>query len=229
MTTETALVSQIDRTALKKKVADGTIKLPEVWKALSTAETVESVETIPLPAVITAAQQKALAKLVEVYGKVVPTEARALTDEEVSALMDERETLDEIGTLAEDRKKEIRTTVLNHFDVGYGEDDTIGDSPRDKDGHVLKAAKVASPDHGKVFSWELRQGGGTLDPASLLALVEAGTIERSTYLAMTTQVRVLDENKVMLELKKHPELIDALGEAVTKTSQTGSFNVRKAK
>jgi hypothetical protein len=46
---------------------------------------------------------------------------------------------------------------------------------------------------------------------------------------MTTQVRVLDENKVMLELKKHPELIDALGEAVTKTSQTGSFNVRKAK
>jgi hypothetical protein len=220
--TEGSLASFVDRTALKKKVADGTIKLPEVWKALAVPAADEPVAKAPLPAVITTAQQEALANLVEVFGKVVPTEARALTPEEVSYLMEERICLDQIDKLAEARKKEIRTTVLNHLDQ-----DT--DGPKDKEGHVLTAGRASSPDHGKAFSWEIAQRGGGLDQASLLALVEDGTIDRSTYLEMTTQVRVVDENKVMLALKKHPELIDALGDAVTKTSQVGSLYVRTAK
>ena len=125
---------------------------------------------------------------------------------------------------AKDRKAVIRTTVLNHIDS-----ETEEETERDKEGHVLRAAKVADQATGKAFSWEMRKHGGTLDPESLLSLVEAGTIERSTYLAMTTQVRVVDEKKVMLELKKHPELIDALGEAITKTGQTGALNLREVK
>jgi len=225
MTTTTALDTHIDRSALKQKVAAGTIKLPDLWKALAVPETVEVVAQAPLPAVITEKQTAALAHLPEVFGKVVPTEARLLTPGEVTNLMDERLTLDEIATLAEDRKKEIRTTVLNHIDQGDGNNE----APRDKEGHILTATKIPAPEFGKVFSWELRSGGGSLNPNALLALVDAGTIDRQTYLDMTTQVRVLDENKVMLQLKKHPELIDALGDAVTETSQTGSFYVRKAK
>src|SRR5665213_363466 len=225
MTTTTALDTHIDRSALKQKVAAGTIKLPDLWKALAVPETVEVVAQAPLPAVITEKQAAALAHLPEVFGKVVPTEARLLTPGEVTNLMDERLTLDEIATLAEDRKKEIRTTVLNHIDQGDGNNE----APRDKEGHILTATKIPAPEFGKVFSWELRSGGGSLNPNALLALVDAGTIDRQTYLDMTTQVRVLDENKVMLQLKKHPELIDALGDAVTETSQTGSFYVRKAK
>jgi hypothetical protein len=224
MTTTTAIEPVIDRTALKRKVADGTIKLPDLWKALAVPEPSEVVAQAPLPAVITDAQKAALAKLTQVFGKVVPDSVRALTDDEVSGLMDERLTLDEVEKLAKDRKAVIRTTVLNHIDS-----ETEEETERDKEGHVLRAAKVADPATGKAFSWEMRKHGGTLDPESLLALVEDGTIERSTYLAMTTQVRVVDENKVMLELKKHPELIDALGEAITKTGQTGALNLREAK
>jgi len=225
MTTTTAVDTHIDRTALKRKVADGTIKLPELWKALAKPEAVEVAPQPPLPAVITEKQSAALAHLPEVFGKVVPTEARLLTDFEVADLMDERLTLDEVAALAEDRKKEIRTTILNHIDQEVGDDET----PRDKEGHVLTAAKVPAPAFGKTFSWELRNNGGTLNPDALLALVEAGTIDRQVYLDMTTQVRVVDENKFMLQLKKHPELIDVLGDAVTDTSQTGSFYVRKQK
>ncbi len=222
MTTD--LEPVIDRSALKKKVAAGTIKLPDVWKALAVPEAAEVETQAPLPAVITDTQKAALAKLTKVFGKVVPTEVRALTDDEVTDLMDERLTLDEVEKLAKDRKAVIRTTVLNHIDT-----ETEEEVPRDKEGHVLRAAKVDDPAHGKSFSWEMRKHGGALDPEGLLALVEAGTIERSTYLAMTTQVRVVDENKVMLELKKHPELIDALGDAITKTGQTGALNLREVK
>jgi len=225
MTPTTAVDTHIDRTALKRKVADGTIKLPDLWKALAVPAPSEAVAQPPLPAVITEKQSAALAHLPEVFGKVIPTEVRALTPDEVTTLMDERLTLDEIAALAEDRKKEIRTTVLNHIDEEIGDDET----PRDKEGHVLTAAKIPAPEFGKVFSWELRNNGGTLNPNALLALVEAGTIDRQVYLDMTTQVRVVDENKFMLQLKKHPELIDVLGDAVTETSQTGSFYVRKAK
>jgi len=221
--TETTLASFVDRTALKKKVKDGTLDLAELYRLLAApADAPKPVAKPPLPAVITDQQKEALAKLIEVFGKVVPTEARALTDEEISDLMEERTTLDQIDKLAEARKKEIRTTVLNHLDQD-------GDGPRDKEGHILTAGRATSPSHGKAFSWEIGQRGGGLDPASLLALVEDGTIDRSVYLEMTTQVRVIDENKVMLALKKHPELIDALGDAVTKTSQVGSLYVRTAK
>lgn len=223
--TETSLKPIIDRTALKKKIVDGTIKLPDVWKALAVAEPAAIEARAPLPAVITEQQKAALARLTEVFGKVVPTEVRCLTTDEVTDLMDERLTLDEVEKLAKDRKAVIRTTVLNHIDSEPQEDDL----PRDKEGHVLRAAKVTDPSHGKAFSWELRNHGGTLDVSALLRLVEDGTIDRSTYLSMTTQVRVVDENKVMLELKKHPELIDALGDAVTKTGQTGALNLREAK
>jgi hypothetical protein len=213
MTPTTAVDTHIDRTALKRKVADGTIKLPDLWKALAVPAPSEVVAQAPLPAVITEKQSAALAHLPEVFGKVIPTEVRALTPDEVTTLMDERLTLDEIAALAEDRKKEIRND----------------ETPRDKEGHVLTAAKIPAPEFGKVFSWELRNNGGTLNPDALLALVEAGTIDRQVYLDMTTQVRVVDENKFMLQLKKHPELIDVLGDAVTETSQTGSFYVRKQK
>jgi hypothetical protein len=225
MTTTTAVDTHIDRTALKRKVADGTIKLPDLWKALAVPAPSEVVAQAPLAAVITEKQTAALSHLPEVFGKVIPTEVRSLTEDEVATLMDERLTLDEIAALAEDRKKEIRTTVLNHIDEEIDDDD----APRDKEGHVLTAAKIPAPEFGKVFSWELRNNGGTLNTSALLDLVEAGTIDRQIYLDMTTQVRVVDENKVMLQLKKHPELIDALGDAVTETSQTGSFYVRKQK
>jgi hypothetical protein len=223
-----------ERNALKSKLAAGTLKLPDLTKALAQPEDPAlPVKKVPLPAVITDEQEVALAELRKVYGKVVPTEARALTPVEVDALMTERLTLDEVEKLAKARKDAIRTTVLNHIDSEYGTDTkdgyAVGDAASDKEGHVLCPTKVLSSEHGNAFSWEISNRGGTLDVSALKALDAEGRIDHTLYLEMTDQTRVVNENKVMLVLQAHPELIDVLGEAVTKTNQVGSLYVRGTK
>jgi hypothetical protein len=211
--------------AERKKVADGTITLTELTKAIAKASAAPvPVTKVPLPAVITQKQTEALERLRTIFGTVVPETSRALTALEVNDLMIERETLDEIEKLAKARKESIRTTVLNHIDVTVE-----GDQPVDKEGHVLKATRVPAPSQGRDFSWEISTRGGTLDAAGLAQLEADGKLDHETYLSMTDQVRVLNENKVMLALQKNPELVDVLGDAVSTTTQVGSLYVRNLK
>ncbi len=210
---------------LRSKVAKGTITLDDLTKALAEPEpSALPVPKKPLPAVITSKQKEALERLEEVFGSVVPEEARSLNQFEVNLLMEERVTLDEVESLAKTRKASIRTTLLNHFDT-----ETNDYAPEDKEGHKLIAAKAPSTTHGKSFSWEISNRGGTLDAEALKELDEAGLLDHDVYLSMTTPVRVLDEHKVMLALQKHPDLIETIGKAVTRTSKVGSLFVRPTK
>ena len=156
---------------------------------------------MPLPKVITRAQQEALATLPSVYGKVTPDESRILTSEEIKALYVERKTLDQAAKLAKARTEDIRTIVLNHLD-----------------------------EINEVFSWEIREGSPSLSAESLAALDAAGEIDHDLYLSLTDQVRVINEQKVLLALQKNPEVVlDILDRASSAGSKTGAFNVRKAK
>jgi len=210
---------------LKAKLATGKITLAELTKFLARSEEVVVSAKVPLPVAITPKQKEALERLELLFGIIAPEEVRELTQFEQDCLMDERLTIDEIADMIESRKADIRTIVLNHIDAENAQDTEY---PRDKNGHILKAAKLP-PSSGQTFSWEVANRGGTLDVTALKALDEVGEIDHDDYLAMTDQVRVVNEAKVMELLKKKPELINKLGAAVTKKSQVGSLYVRKAK
>lgn len=214
------------------KIEDGAVSLSDLLKIVAAKpDPLPVPEHLPLPAQITPDQRKALERLPEVFGRVVPVERCSLQPVEVKALHVERETLDEIEKMAAKRKEGIRTAVCNHLDVLFErtQAEEAQAAPRDKDGHYVVAGKTPIPDSDKCFSREVRGGAVALSPALLQALVEAGELEHDDYLAMTTQERVLDENKVMLRLKKKPNLVSVLAKATTVGHSTASLYVRKQK
>lgn len=199
----------------------------------------------PSPAVITDAQRAALARLTEVFGVCVPTERRALSVPEIRSLIDERLVLDEIEGMVKKRKEDgIRPAVFNHFDTlideaaaEKGEDYQL--PPRDDKGYYITDEKLTVPDRETAFTRETRSGGVSLNPDTLrllssdpglqAQLAEAGvTFTHDDYLAMTRPVRVLDEARVMIHLRKNPKLVAALQAATTTGPRTNSLQKRKA-
>lgn len=182
----------------------------------------------PAPTAITDSQRAALAQVTEVYGSVVPTERRSLTPAEVESLMAERLVLDEVKKMVEARSESLRTTVFNHLDVEAEAAGVPEGTGVDKDGHYILAGETVGTEAGKKFRREVRTSAPTLNADALKGLVDSGDLAHDDYLAMTTQVRVVDENKVMLTLKKRPELIGAVTKALRPARRNAALWVRKA-
>lgn len=223
---------EIVRTAVERQLADGQIvSLADLKKALAKpAVQPPAPAKVPLPKQITDTQRAALEILPTVFGMVVPAEKRALTPGELSLLHTERQTLDTVEKMAKARKDDIRTAVVNHLDVQAGD---APDAFRDSEGHILKAAKVVIPGTDQAFSWEVRDGsGGDITDQALqdLAADPDSPFTHDDYLAMTSQVRVVDEPKFLLHLRKHPELAAEIAKAITpQGAPVGSLYVRSAK
>ncbi len=226
-----------------RKVNEGAISFADLLKLVAPPPPPEVAPAQPAPVPgITAEQRKALERVVEVFGKVVPTERRVLTVPEVGQLIEERMTLDAITDLAEKRKEGIRTTVCNHLDLELEAEATKSGAElphRDDKGHYVANGKARNPDQPKQFSRETRGSSPTLDPEALrlladdaglqAKLAEAGiTFTHADYLAMTRPVRVVDEAQVMLHLRKNPHLVHAIKLATTSKPSTASVYLRKA-
>lgn len=194
-----------------------------------------------LPATISEEEKAALARLPDVYGSVVPTKRRALTDDESRLLLVERTTLDDIEKMATKRKASIKTAVLNHLDVeAEKHGDADEETPRGSDGHYVLKGEQVVPEEGKRWSREVRNNKPSLsaerlesllhDEEALAELAEAGVVfDRETYLAMTEQTRIFDQEATMMLLRKRPELVAVLAKATNAGSQTASLYVRNAK
>lgn len=185
----------------------------------------------PLPAAITDAQHAALERLPEVFGSVVPTERRALSSDEVALLREERETVDTVAKMAAARKDDIAVTINNHFDCLLEAEGVPEDVQTNKNGHYVVAGRAPAGE-GKVWSREVRRGSSSIDPAELKAMAEDPDIPEFThddYLAMTEQVRVVEENRFMLHLKKNPHLLPIVARATRSSPSTSSIYLRNAK
>lgn len=234
---EEAQSAELDR--LVKFAADlvnkGTISLSDVLGAIAETKEVEILpapEVLPIPMEITQEQREALDKVTEVFGKVVPAKRRALEPVEVAQLVEEKETLDQLKKMAEARHQNIRTTIFNHLDVEAEEEQLVDETTlRDKDGHyILKGEVRGQKDTGMKFTRQVSNVSPKLDPEALKDLVDDPEVEFSheDYLAVTSQVRVLDENKLMLALKKNPRLILAISKATIAGGKNISMFLRKA-
>ncbi len=233
--TDESLVAVLGE-SLQEKIREGKITLAEVVNVLTPTEPEKLPEAFkaPLPAVITTKVSKALEALPGQFGGVVPTERRLLSDEELVQILEERDTIDIILKALKDRKdKSIRTTVLNHIDVALEDElseERLGELERDPEGHYYYAEKVNVAYTGKAFSWEVQDGSSNLSPDKLKALDEAGEIDHDLYLSITDQVRVVNEQKVLLAMSKQPEaVLAAIQKASTAgTRKKGSLYVRNA-
>ncbi len=219
-------------------IRKGSVKLSDVLSDVAPVEEVKVPEVLPVPAEITEAQQASLKALTKHFGKVVPTERRELETVEVVRLYEERKTLDDIEELAKTRKANIRTTILNHFDARFEREREEaqaegGDqnAPRDKEGHVLHAARENVATTDQAWSWEMRGGTAVLTAETLAQLDAAGEIPHNLYLAMTTQVRVVNENRILelLTTDDAPDVLEAMRKASTKTAGSGALFLRKQK
>ena len=145
-------------------------------------------------------------------------------------MMAEREDLDALEKYIKARKDAHRTMVFNHLDIEAEEAEMVADT--DTKGHVLAKGEVASTG-GHRFTRELRAGSPTVTAEALEELVIRGDVvsddvfDHEDYLACTTQVRVLDEEKTLLHMRKNPDIVQALAAAATPGRVTASLNRRK--
>lgn len=212
------------------EINKGSVTLADLLKALSPPQQSEPVPAVlPTPAEITTKQREAMARIPEVFGQVVPTERRALQPVEVSALVREKQTLDEITKMAANRLGDITVTVHNHLDVVVEDTLIAGQEPplRDEKGHYIKAGKAPGPDVEHQFSRETRAAAASLPVENLKALEDSGDITHEDFLALTRQVRVVDEMNVIAALKKKPSLITAIAKATVPGKQGTSVYLRK--
>lgn len=228
------MTTELARTDVERDLVDGRIvTLADLKTRLAKPAVAPPVpDKVPLPAQITEDERKALAKLPEVFGSVVPVRKRELASVEVEAIYRERECLDVIAKMIDARKADIRTAVVNHFDAkleATGAEQTW----RDAEGHYVVAAHENIPNSKKCWSWEVREGSAPgITEASLKHLVDDpdSSFTHEDYLAMTSQVRVVDENKFLLHLRKNPTLLGEISKAVeAKGAPVGGLYVRAAK
>jgi hypothetical protein len=234
MSQTTAVEPTISVAAVRKALADTNLSLAGVLTALALAPeapVVEQGQPAP-PAPITDDLRKAVAKLPEVFGSVVPNKVRALTPSERVALIEERETIDVILSTLKSRKDEgIRETLAN--DVDQRIETTLPEAElatlaKDETGHYLHEQYIPVPDKSVRIAREIRVGSPTISQEKLLEAFEEGKLSREEYLACTREVRVFDETKARKAIERNPELLAKLAEYATEPGKSvGAIYIRK--
>lgn len=217
-------------TRVAAQVASGKITFAEVWGALSEPPSAEVAKpgerTAPVVKAITDQQRLALSRLPEVYGSVVPLEDRALTEEELVRIVEERETIDTILALVKTRKDDsIRETLANHLDHVLVFDE---EPPVDSKGHYQVKQEVHVEGTSKKIQKTVSNPKPVLTAEAVLDAYERGEITRETYLAITKVPdvpRVLDEAKMAKAVKKDPSLLLTLSRLAKTPAKTTTIKV----
>lgn len=198
------------------------------------AESAPVVETpLPKPLVLSADEEAALAAFsTQALNLVVPPNRRMMTVAELTSVTSFLSTAKVVDKLV---KRAVEGTIKpafhNHFDV-KAEKDGVADpktTPRHpKSGHYLLEDKASGKVDGLPASAtrEVRGGTVSLTVEGLRELEKEGVIDRMTFLSLTSQVRVVDEDKVMAAVRKNPELVDKLRKATSVSDPTIALTIR---
>lgn len=248
--TVTALEPAIERGRIALRKPDATLK-DVVEKMAEDLPTIvySSVEEFPPPAPvleITPEQAEALIALPAVFGQVQPGVRRSLSEDEIRALYDEREVLRKIMACVATRDEAIKETMRHHMDVDAEErgvavpkavirrgTTVVEATPRDANGHYILAQqgrpeRVPISGTDQAWSREFRNGSLQYDTSKIEALYQDGDIDRPTYLAMTREVRVADEGKILEALRRDPNRLGIIRRITSRAVAGTSMFVRKA-
>lgn len=208
------------------------VKLPDIiTTALAVSETqVVRPDEYDIPVPVRADQTTVVAlQATTVLEPVTVTERRLLEQTEIDALNEERVQLDVMEKYIAARKAAHRAMIFNHLDVEIERD--CGDNVPEADdkGHYILPGEVFTTG-GHRFTRELRKGSPELSAESLRAVEDEfddSVFSHDDYLAMTTPVRVLDEEKTLILLRTKPELVEVLARASKPGKTTASLYRRK--
>lgn len=200
------------------------------------ADALPAAKTPTAKAVALTDQEKvALTAFADQLGTVVwPSSRRQLTKPELRKLVELLATTKDLKKLVERVEAGEKIALFNHFDV-CAEKDTDNPanpalSPRHKDGFYIRedTENGAVPDLPQKVTREVKSASVELSAEKLFDLVLAGEITREKYLSLTKQVRIIDEEAVMREVKQNPGMIPVLKAATVVTrAATVSMNLRK--
>lgn len=198
--------------------------------ALPTAKT-----SVAKAIILTDQEQAALTAFAEQLSTAVwPSTRRQLTKPELRKLVELLATTKDLKKLVERVESGEKTALFNHFDVCAEKD---GDnpanpaiSPRHKDGFYIRedTENGSVPDLPVKVTREVKSASVALSAEKLFDLMLSGEISREKYLSLTKQVRVIDEDAVMREVKHNPAMIPVFKAATVVTkAATASMNLRK--
>jgi hypothetical protein len=203
-------------------------KLDDLAELVAVVEAVAvSAEAAPWPALpkhieLTEECRRAMDALPGVFGKVeLGDKRRSLTAAELKLLTSEVTVIGLISKVLGPRLDAIKETIRVHMDVDAEERGVavarqladaggtviVAATPRDQSGHYLLAGP-GKPHEIPVGSvvWQQQYSAGAAKPndAELKAALDAGDIDRKTWLAITREVRKFDAVKFSAFLRKNP-------------------------
>lgn len=210
-------------------VADLADKLAAPVKELPVTEPFPK---LPKPVTFANTLKAALHSLPKVFGKFTPTERRKLESAELSALTEEALAISAAAKPMAERLKAIQEIVRHHMDFvaedrGLAGKDTKRVASGVAKGHYLVAAPEKPFEvgvEGYEGVWQQRYtSGGTAQDQTILEKLEAeGTITRKEYLDFTSEVRVLNQEKIAAAIRRNPERALQILAAITTRSAPGA-------
>lgn len=159
----------------------------------------------------------------------LPKHRRMMTEAELEDVTRTYEALQTAQKGLDRARNQIKAAAFNHFDAVAEHDGKITDETHfTKEGWAVVADKESAVVEGlrKVLTREVSGGKVTLPLEGLLALVEDEKLDRADFTAMTRQIRVVDEDRVMAWLRKNADRSDVLAEATEIGKGSASFWLR---
>jgi hypothetical protein len=126
-------------------------------------------------------------------------------------------------------RNQIKAAAFNHFDaVAVQEGKITEETQFTKEGWAVVEDKESATVEGlrKVLTREVSGGKIQLPLDSLRDLVEDEKLDQADFLALTKQIRVVDEDRVMAWLRKNADRADVLAEATEVGKSSASFWLR---
>lgn len=188
----------------------------------------------PVPVLeLTEAEQDAITALLQVIEDVrLPSSARKMEPKEISDVVRLKAAAEKAGKAVEKATLAAKVAFFNHADEVATEKGQVDDTtPITKEGWFVIEDKIsgAVPGEGQKPVREVRSGSVTLAAEDLKALVDSGDLDHADYLALTRQVRVLDEARLHEVIDRKPHLAEVIDKAVKVGSPQASFTLRANK
>lgn len=181
--------------------------------------------------------QDAIAALSELLKTVeVPSSRRKVTPQELDQIGELVVAAKSVIKAAEEAVSTTKEAVFNHFDVALEDAVNVGPGELgeavDGSGHYLIRDEVYVPGIGKRLTRELAEQAPAVNVVTLRQLWERGAISRADYFNATRHVdnpRVVDPEGFAALLKRKPELLPKIAEAIVPGSVSARFHVRPPK
>jgi hypothetical protein len=173
-------------------------------------------DSLPQPAPkvkFTEVLRNALKALPDVFGVVMPDEARALDRHEVRALTDEVNAIDTVLKELNARKEAIKDSIRNHQDYQAKAEGLPEGAVRIAEGtakgHWLVAKKgepFETPVDGYTDCWQQRyvSGSVSVNGSMIFDLEARGVVTHEEYLACTSSKRHFDASRLEALIRKDP-------------------------